>query len=155
MNKETPEIIEQGSGESHSDNQLVQGIIDSSIEETDSDDSSSDLIKISYGSKDMILKLRSGMAVSGGLLATTYIENVRSSEKKKDKETALLYLAIRDILHEFANKKQKAVYYMFDTENPNMLEWAKTKGRDIFNWDKEEIELENEGRGVFTKIFQP
>jgi hypothetical protein len=102
----------------------------------------------------MTLKLRSGMAISGGLLATTYIENTRLTDKK-EKETTFLYLAAKDILQKFATDKRTRVYYIFDTENPQMLKWAKTKGQDIFSWDRKEIESEDEGRGIFTKIFQP
>lgn len=156
MKNEVLKTTQQELGESNLINkeQIVQDIINSSTEQSDSDDKSSSLVKISYGSKDMTLKLRSGMAVSGGLLVTTYIENTRPTDKM-EMETSLLYLATKDILQKFADNKQKSIYYMFDTENPRMMEWAKTKGQDIFNWDKKEIESENEGRGVFTKIFQP
>jgi len=81
---------------------------------------------LDYGSKSLTLNLK------GGAFHTVVTTN---DQERKDNETTILYTAARTLMQQYVDKVNKTIEYVLTTSNPNMMNWAKGKGSEVFNWD--------------------
>lgn len=119
------------------------------------EDNESKTVFISYGSKKMKIEIRKKTEVSGGKLVTTFIENIKPKDDRKEDETTFLYLTAKKIIQKAANDSGQSLCYLFDTENSNLTQWAGTAGEEIFEWDSKDTMATQTLQHTFVKIFYP
>lgn len=123
------------SPETNPELELDDGIIEKIIkgefvEEFDPEESeNSPEVNLRYGSKVLRIIFNDEMSE-----ATTVVLKQEGLEHKEN-ETSYLYAAARSIMKNRANKRREDTRYEFMTEDEKMLNWAKTKGKAIFDWD--------------------
>lgn len=69
----------------------------------------------------------------------TFVSNISDAEHKNG-ETTTLYAAARRLIEEECVDTNKKLRYVLETNNPKMIAWAQTAGRQIFNWDTERVQ---------------
>lgn len=115
---------------------------------------------IRYGSKILLLIIDAAPAdikETAETRVTTFVKNMENCEKK-DEETTLLYAAARRLIELECQKTKKRMLYQFSTQDPKMMAWAQTTGKQIFDWDKEEVQTNDTylPTGVYCeKLFLP
>lgn len=148
MGIEEPEAqLEQPDAE-----QIVEDILSNKWVLYDKVDQGSGLtVDLSYGSKG----LRVFTYANGRI--DTHVRTIKGRERKEN-ETTLLYSAAREIMEDFMKRIGRPAKYIFQTKNENMLEWARTKGEEVFDgWDAITFEEDEDGTEItmFTKNFKP
>ena len=83
--------------------------------------------------------------------ATTYIQNVHDVEKQKPDETTILYSAAREAMEELSRQMDQSIDYTLRSSNDNVVDWARSKGREIFDWDKQDSRFDGDERTYFFK----
>lgn len=66
--------------------------------------------------------------------------------------TTVLYQKAKEIMQQLATESGRAVRYVFATDNPSMVAWGLSKGKEIFSWDDEK---RNGNKLHAEKIFSP
>ena len=105
-------------------------------------------IVFQYGSKTLNL----GYEPEGDIINVATLIYTDDSLEKKDDETTFLYNTAKQFMQKLAHETQKIIVYCLTTENAKMILWAKTKGRNLFQWTKEE--LPSHGPAKFTVTFK-
>ena len=104
-------------------------VIDSILHDiTDEDGDIHIPCNLRYGSKELNISYQKSSGFS------TALETIDSRKRLPD-ETSLLYLAAKKLMEAKVKEWKKAAKYRVETSNPKMIEWAKTRGNDIFSWD--------------------
>lgn len=85
--------------------------------------------------------------------ASTYVEN--TGKDQMSDQTTILYESVKKILENLVENEKHNINYAIRTNNENMANWAKTKGREIFEWDAEQELLQGDfpSLHVFDKRF--
>ncbi|MBI5222278.1 MAG: hypothetical protein HY980_02160 [Candidatus Magasanikbacteria bacterium] len=69
----------------------------------------------------------------------TFVRNTDDA-KHIDEETTMLYTAAQRLIALECIETLKSLLYVLETNNQKMIAWAQTKGRQIFNWDEERVQ---------------
>lgn len=89
-----------------------------------------DHFRLVYGSKQLFIDYGLGMH-------TFTAEVARLPDKTKphaEHETTLLFRAAKEFMQQQVNRLATPALYTFDTNNAEMRAWARTRGKEIFNW---------------------
>lgn len=101
--------------------------------------------ELTYGQKNLTVTFNHRTGEAG-----TYVENILDPDKRQPDETTVLYLAAKQMMEGFATADGRPVKYGLRTENENMRDWARTKGKGIFNWREEGNYEEPDGGNLFV-----
>src|SRR5688500_3881749 len=71
--------------------------------------------------------------------AHSKVENV-SGEPRVEGSTTAAYARLAEILRRSAGLSGQSIKYEFSTRYENMQDWAMTRGKEIFKWDRMEID---------------
>ncbi len=66
-------------------------------------------------------------------------------------ETTAVYLRAKELMQKRANEQGRPLTYTFTTIVPTMMEWAKTKGQQVFGWEQQNV---NAGYKA-SLVFEP
>jgi hypothetical protein len=69
----------------------------------------------------------------GHLRASTYIDSINEHTKMAGSTTAL-YTRARDLMQQTADARREVLTYTFRTFELSMIEWARTQGKELFEW---------------------
>lgn len=87
---------------------------------------------LKYGAKQLTIYVD---PIYDYLAVDTYVENIAEAERLPE-ETSLLYQKASEIFQELATSQQIRVNYIFKTKYSQLMQWATSKGQDIFRWDR-------------------
>jgi len=69
----------------------------------------------------------------GDLHASTYINN-HDERTRMPGSTTALYTKARELMQNVADQRSEVITYTFSTFSQAMIEWALTKGQELFDW---------------------
>ena len=83
------------------------------------------------------------------------LDNTRGEETRKKGETTRLYTAARDVMQSVSDHDGKEKEFTMITWKPVLYEFMKTRGDEIFDWDKIGERDNNNYRYFAEKNFRP
>lgn len=110
-------------------------------------DPEKDSYTLKSGDKDLVVRFTPEDEIQVAIIS----RSVLSNDPRVPGSTTAVFSRARDLMQERANRLNKPLTYIFSTGNPNMVNWAKTSGQELFGWENTDALQASsfEGRRVF------